>query len=261
MSGDHYAAAGPGWAAGATLVYRPLAEALVSSSPVPLDGRTVLDVGAGTGVAGAALRACGAVPVAVDRSAGMLAAMAAPLPPRAVADVRALPLRPGAVDAAVAAFVLNHVTDPERALAEVVRVVRPGGAVLATVYANSFASPARNRVDEVAVEQGWRPPAWYLAIKEVAAPVLGTAASMAAAARAAGLVDVAAEERVVDVGVTEPDQLVTYRFGQAQFAPWIAALGDDAVAIRRRAAEAVAPVMEPYRPLVVFLAARVPQGV
>lgn len=259
MSGDHYAGAGAGWEAGATLVYRPLAEALVARSSVPLAGRRVLDAGAGTGVATAALRAAGAVPVAVDRSPDMLAAVPAPAPPRAVADVRRLPLRAGAVDAAVAAFVLNHLADPGLALAEFARVVRPGGVVLATVYANSFRSPARERVDEVATAEGWRAPAWYVELKERAAPLLGTAEAMAAAAGAARLVEVAAEEVAVDVGVTDPADLVTYRFGQAHFAPWVASLGDDAGRVRRRAAEAAAPLMEPYRPAVVFLAARVAQ--
>jgi hypothetical protein len=64
------------------------------------------------------------------------------------------------------------------------------------------------------------------------------------------------DERPVDVGITEPDQLVQYRFGQAQFAAWLDEIGpEQADEIRRQAAVAIAPIMEPYRPIVVFLSA------
>lgn len=51
VTGDVYRDAAEGWATGASLVYGPLAQGLVTSSPLPLEGRVVLDVGAGTGVA------------------------------------------------------------------------------------------------------------------------------------------------------------------------------------------------------------------
>jgi len=44
-------------------------------------------------------------------------------------------------------------------------------------------------------------------------PILGTAEAMRAAADAAGLTGIVVEERPVDVGVTEPWQLVSYRLG------------------------------------------------
>jgi hypothetical protein len=44
---------------------------------------------------------------------------------------------------------------------------------------------------------------------------------MASAAHEAGLTSVHAEERPVDVGVTEPGQLVRYRFGRPIFAAWL----------------------------------------
>jgi SAM-dependent methyltransferase len=219
-------------------------------------GRTVLDAGAGTGVASAALVAAGARPVATDLSFDMLAWDAPARPPSAVADIRFLPLADGAVDDTVAAFVLNHLLDPAAGLAELRRVTRPGGAVLADVYSNASQSDARDRVDEVAVQAGWRVPDWYVELKYTAAPLLGTAADMEAAARGAGLVDVTVDERPVDVGITEPDQLVRYRFGQAQFAAWLDEIGtEQADDIRRQAADVITPIMEPYRPIVVFLSA------
>lgn len=44
-------------------------------------------------------------------------------------DCRALPFVDGLFDAAVAATALSHIPDPDRALAEMVRVTRPGGRI------------------------------------------------------------------------------------------------------------------------------------
>ena len=150
MPEDHYARSGPRWALGAELVYGPIAAELVATCPHPLAGRTVLDAGAGTGAAGAALCGAGARTLAVDLSHAMLAWQAATRPPCAVADVRALPLRSGSVDDCVAAFVLNHLTDPGAGFAELARVTRPGGAVLAAVFGTDSGSAARDRIDAAA---------------------------------------------------------------------------------------------------------------
>jgi ubiquinone/menaquinone biosynthesis C-methylase UbiE len=255
---DHYAVSGPRWALGAEIVYRPIAAALVATSPHTLTGRTVLDAGAGTGAASAALQRRAARVVAIDLSPAMLAWDAPSRPPCAAADVRALPLAAGSVDDAVAAFVLNHLFDPAPGLAELARVTRPGGAVLAAVFANDSRSPARDRIDAAAIAAGWRAPAWYRELKAAAAPILGTAEAMAAAARAAGLVNVHAEERQVDVGVTEPWQLVRYRLGHVAFAAWLDAIGPERAATVAATAEtAVGHAMAPYRPCVVFLRALV----
>lgn len=174
MTADHYAAAGLGWATGAELVYGPIAAELIALSLHPLADHTVLNVGAGTGAASRALAAQPARPIAVDLSFGMLAWDAAAPPPGAVADIRALPLAAQSVDDAVAAFVLNHLTDPSAGLAELARVTRPGG------------DSARDRIDTVAQDAGWQIPAWYTQLKTAAVPTLGRATAMAAAARPAG---------------------------------------------------------------------------
>ena len=257
MTLDRYAGSGERWASGASLVYAPIARELVAMSPHPLAGRRVLDVGAGTGAASTALLARGARPVPLDLSVDMLTAWnALPRPPSVVADVRALPLGRNTVDDVVASFVLNHLTDPGRGFGELIRVVRPGGAVLATVYGTASRSPARDRVDEVAKEAGWQVPDWYVELKAEAAPLLGTAASMEAAARLAGLVEVVVEERPVDVGVARAEDLVEYRFGQAHFTAWLDEIGPRrAGEVRRRAADEAGPIFERYCPLVVFLSA------
>jgi ubiquinone/menaquinone biosynthesis C-methylase UbiE len=253
---DHYAGAGRRWATGATLVYGPIATELVAMSPRPLAGRTVLDVGAGTGAVSAALATIGAHAIAVDRAFDMLTWAAQSRPPCAVADIRALPLPDDGVDATVAAFVLNHLAQPADGLAELLRVTAPGGPVLATVFSNSSRSEARDQVDVVAQQAGWQVPDWYADLKTIAMPVLGTAAAMRAAAHAAGLAHVVVEERPVGVGITTAEQLVRYRLGQPLFATWLDHIGPAAAErFAAAAADAVRPLMEPYRPIVVFLAA------
>ena len=122
----------------------------------------------------------------MDLSFGMLAWDAAARPPGAVADIRALPLAAQSIDDAVAAFVLNHLTDPSAGLAELARVTRPGGAVLAAVFSTTSGDPARDRIDTVAQDAGWQIPAWYTQLKTTAVPILGSATAMATAARPAG---------------------------------------------------------------------------
>jgi ubiquinone/menaquinone biosynthesis C-methylase UbiE len=197
-------------------VYRPIAAHLVARHPGPLAGRRVLDAGAGTGVASDALAAGGARSIGIDLSFDMLRCYAHP---SAVGDLCALPLASRSVDDVVAAFVLNHFTDPRPGFAELMRVTRSGGAFLACVYSASNRSAVRDRVDQLAIESGWRVPDWYVDIKAAAIPVLGNAAAMETAARGAGLHDVVVDE------------------------------------VMAAAADTIRPVMEPYRPGVVFLSA------
>lgn len=254
--GDPYAGAGAGWATGACRVYQPLSAALVARAPHPLGGRWVLDVGAGTGFASSELVAVGARPVAMDRSLDMLAWNRARRPPAAVADVSRLPLRDRAVDDVLAAFVLNHLADPDTALAELARVTRPGGALLASVFSATSRSRPRDRIDEAALAQGLNFPDWYVAMRADAEPLLGSAAAMAETVRSAGWRVCEIEEGPADVGVDTPEDLVDYRLGQAQFSGWLATLTPGRrSAVRQLLVDAVEPVMEPYRPVVVWLAA------
>jgi ubiquinone/menaquinone biosynthesis C-methylase UbiE len=255
---DHYRGAAVGWAQGAALLYAPIAALLIARTPIPLTGTQALDVGAGTGVCEAPLRAAGtATVVAADLSYDMLAWDRPARPPAVVADVMRLPFPSDVFDVVIASFVLNHLTDPVGGLTELARVARPGGAVLATVYANSSHSENRDTVDEIARAHGWVPPKWYRDLKATAAPLLGAPAPMSAAAAAATLIDIVVEEEPVDVGVTEPQALVDYRFGQAHFAEWLSELSrDERAAVRTAAVRAIEGDMKPYRPRVVFLAAR-----
>jgi ubiquinone/menaquinone biosynthesis C-methylase UbiE len=253
---DLYAGAAPGWATGARLVYQPLAAELVRRAPHPLRGRLVLDAGAGTGLGSVELARAGARPVAVDRSLGMLAWQCSSRPPAAVGDITRLPLRDSAVDDVLAAFVLNHLGDPASGFTELARVTRPGGALLASVYSTASCCAARDQVDAAAHAHGFAFPDWYLEMKANVTPLLGNASAMGRAAAASGWQVREVVERAVSVGVGTAADLVDYRFGQALYAGWLAGLAPARRrAVRQAVIDEVAPVMEPYRPIVVLLAA------
>ena len=58
-------------------------------------------------------------------------------------------------------------------------------------------------------------------------------------------------------GLTEPEELVEYRFGQAQFTDWLDHIGAERAAqVKKRAGDSARPIMRPYRPVVVFLSSR-----
>jgi ubiquinone/menaquinone biosynthesis C-methylase UbiE len=101
-------------------------------------GRRALDVGCGLGddVHALAERVPGGEAFGVDVSEGMIEEArrrARPDQPVSfqVADARALPFADGAFDAVRAERLLMHVPDAPRAVAEMVRVTRPGGRVAA----------------------------------------------------------------------------------------------------------------------------------
>ncbi len=93
----------------------------------------VLEVGVGTGV-NLPLYPSGATVVAIDLSAPMLR-RARRRPARArvravQADIHHLPFRDGAFEVVTGSLVFCSVAEPERALGEVYRVLRPGGRLL-----------------------------------------------------------------------------------------------------------------------------------
>ncbi|MET7399961.1 class I SAM-dependent methyltransferase [Dactylosporangium sp. NPDC005572] len=93
---------------------------------------TVLEVGVGTGVVSAALRALGFTVFGADLSAGMLRHARQRLGPSVVqADATALPFTAAAVDNVVFVTSLHAIGDVYGAVAEAARVVRPGGRVIA----------------------------------------------------------------------------------------------------------------------------------
>lgn len=102
------------------------------------EGLRVLDVGTGTGTVAAAACDRGATVTAVDAEPSMveLAAKAAPAAAVRLAVLPVLPFEDGMFDAVVGNFVLNHVGHPGETLAELRRVVRPGGRLALTIWTN-----------------------------------------------------------------------------------------------------------------------------
>ena len=100
-------------------------------------GRRILDAGCGSGPLSAALRDRGAVVTAIDSSPGMLALARQRLGADAdlhVADLGdPLPFPDGAFDDVVACLVLHYLEDWEAPLAELRRVLKPGGRLIAAV--------------------------------------------------------------------------------------------------------------------------------
>jgi SAM-dependent methyltransferase len=101
------------------------------------EGTRVLDVGTGTGTVAAAACARGAKVTAVDAEPSMveLAGQAAPSAEVLSAVLPELPFQDSSFDAVVGNFVINHVGRPKGALAELRRVVRPGGRIALTIWA------------------------------------------------------------------------------------------------------------------------------
>jgi ubiquinone/menaquinone biosynthesis C-methylase UbiE len=150
-SGD----AASGWKRGAAARGRalgPLTEVMLDLAGVAVGSR-VLDLGAGTGdqtLLAAGRIGPGGMVLATDISAAMLAltqeaARAADLPnvQTRVMDAQYLELEPGSFDAAMARFSLQFVPDVRRALAEVRRVLKPGGRFAAVVFSAVERNPFR----------------------------------------------------------------------------------------------------------------------
>ncbi len=146
----------------------------------PLDGRLVVDTGAGPAEFADAFTGAGARYVPLDRDASVASVRRGGL----VADVTALPLADRSVDVVFSSNLLEHVRRPQTGIAEMVRVLRPGGVLFlsytnwlspwgghetspwhwlgarraAERYTRRHGHPPKNRIDEtmfrVSVRQG-----------------------------------------------------------------------------------------------------------
>jgi len=106
-------------------------EAIAAAKP-----SRVLEVGGGEGELAERLsRELGVELVGIDQSEGMVAEQRARGIDARVGDVQELPFASGEFDAALAAWMLYHVPDLDRGLAELARVLRPGGVLVAVTNA------------------------------------------------------------------------------------------------------------------------------
>ena len=98
----------------------------------PQPGERILDIAAGTGTSSVALTKTGARVVAVDFSAGMVAEGRRKHPTLEFIEANAekLPFGDNVFDAVTISFGLRNINDPRAALAEMYRVLKPGGRLV-----------------------------------------------------------------------------------------------------------------------------------
>ncbi len=127
------------WHPGAAAFYRPVSAALLAEAGVRR-GTRLLDVGTGTGIPAllaAEVADPGGEVVATDPSAGLLTAAEANARAAGAGNLsfrraaaEALPFPDASFDLVTLDNVLEHVQDREKTLAEIRRVLKPGGCLL-----------------------------------------------------------------------------------------------------------------------------------
>ena len=110
-----------------------------------LAGETVLDLAAGTGTSSEPFDAAGVDVVPCDFSVGMLAVGKARRPdlPFTAGDATRLPFADASFDAVTISFGLRNVVDTAAALAEMLRVTRPGGRLVVCEFSTPTWKPFR----------------------------------------------------------------------------------------------------------------------
>jgi ubiquinone/menaquinone biosynthesis C-methylase UbiE len=167
---------------------------------LPQSARLVADLGAGGPELARLLADSHRRCVAFDHSLAMLAGCRESGAPAVVADAEALPCAEAGFDAVAAAFLLPHLTDPAAALAEMRRVLRPGGTLVLVNWAAGEESPFTGLASMLLAER---------ASAEVREP-LAEAARRAAAGwltdlvRAGGFQPVQAETLSTTVSIRSP---------------------------------------------------------
>ncbi|MGF1427198.1 class I SAM-dependent methyltransferase [Kitasatospora sp. LaBMicrA B282] len=124
-------------------------------------GLRVLEIGCGSGRLAALALSRGAEVVATDAVAEMVEVAAEALPAAKVlrAELPGLPFGDGEFDAAVGAFVINHVPDPPAAARDLARVVRPGGRVVLSCWDALADNRAQGVFFDAVTEAGATSPA------------------------------------------------------------------------------------------------------
>jgi SAM-dependent methyltransferase len=254
-----YQGSAAAWAGVPAQLYDRLASIAIAGVAGRMRSQVVLDVGAGTGAFCRALRTAGAIPVALDTSCDMLGLVGDSAALSIAGDMCALPFAGGRFDAAVSGFAVSHIEAPQDALREMRRVVRPHGWVVVTVFGEVRSTAAKDAVDDVARDFGYRPPEWYVHLKTETEPRSNTAALLTACAQWAGLDTIDVADMNVDPGLDTPEAIAAYRTGLAHIAPFVASLPDERrTAFIERAVAAVRERGQPVRPRILVLSSRVP---
>jgi len=122
----------------------------VVNALAPVSGDIVLDLAAGTATSSQPFRDRGAYKVPCDFSLGMLhvGRVRQPDLPLTAGDALHLPFADESFDAATMSFGLRNVADVDRALAELHRVVRPGGRLVVCEFSHPTWAPLRTVYSE-----------------------------------------------------------------------------------------------------------------
>ena len=122
----------------------------VVNALAPVSGDIVLDLAAGTATSSQPFRDRGAYVVPCDFSLGMLRVGRARQPdlPLTAGDALHLPFADESFDAATMSFGLRNVADVDKALAELHRVVRPGGRLVVCEFSHPTWAPLRTVYSE-----------------------------------------------------------------------------------------------------------------
>ncbi|WP_327190241.1 demethylmenaquinone methyltransferase [Streptomyces xinghaiensis] len=126
---------------GQTRLWRKAVVRAVDARP----GERVLDLAAGTGTSSQPFAAAGAYVVPCDFSLGMLreGRKRQPHLPFTAGDATRLPFADGVFDAVTISFGLRNVQDTDTALAELLRVTKPGGRVVICEFSHPVLAPLR----------------------------------------------------------------------------------------------------------------------
>ena len=133
------------WSSSTRQFISPLLDAVKVSARM-----SVLDIGCGPGYVSAAAAERGAVPVGLDFSTEMVGIAKKMFPKIEFreGDAQDVPFADQTFDRVVASFALLHLANPERAMAEAARVLKPGGRFGFTTWAKIEENPFSKLMDD-----------------------------------------------------------------------------------------------------------------